>query len=352
MGRYRKPFTLYKRGNYWYYKTYDSDGYRTSGKTTGQTRKKLAEEYCLELLKINQLGFARLTLADYSEHFFDDNAPFVTDRVHPLAYSSLRQHRQYLRLHILPAFGTKKLQEISFSDLKTFRQKLLKDGLKANTINGIFQTFNAIMKFAFLDNKINKNPLQGFGTLPRPNNRDSFKREEVIYLCNEAPEELRPFLILLALTGMRLSECYGVTQSDIRKDGDISYIELSRQLTEIGTYTPLKTKGKRIIPITEELQPLIQKWTFNHARIKHVMKPIIRSIEGWEERGLCLHSFRHFFITDTKARGLNPLFVESIAGHSLRGIEATYTNFHAKDLQSIIEWQKELFKEIENLIDK
>lgn len=345
MGRYRKPFTLYKRGNYWYYKTYDSEGYRTSGKTTGQTRKKLAEEYCLELLKINQLGFARLTLADYSEHFFDDDSPFVTDRVHPLAHSSLRQHRQYLRLHILPAFGLRKLQEISFSDLKTFRQRLLREGFKANTINGIFQTFNAIMKFAFLDSKINKNPLQGFGSLPRPNNRDSFKREEIFYLCSQAPEGIKPFLMLLALTGMRLSECYGTTKADVRKEGDVYYIELTKQLTEIGSYTPLKNKEKRIIPISEKLLPMIQKWKFNHARIKHVMKPIIRSIEGWKERGLCLHSFRHFFITDTKAGGINPIFVESIAGHSLRGMEAVYTNFHAKDLESIIEWQEDLLND-------
>lgn len=346
MGRYRKPFTLYKRGDYWYFKTYDSDGYRTTGKTTGQTRKKLAEEYCMELLKINQLGFARLTLADYTEHFFDDDSPFVTDRVKPLAYSSLRQHRQYLRLHILPAFGSSKLQEISFSDLKTFRQKLLKDGLKANTINGIFQTFNQIMKYAYLDNKINKNPLQGFGSLPRPNNRDSFKREEILYICNQAPEEVRDFIMFLALTGMRLSECFGVTMRDIKKEDDVIYIELTKQLTEIGSYTPLKTKEKRIIPLADCVLPLIHEWIFNHARIKHIMKPIIRSIEGWEKRGLCMHSIRHFFITDTKATGINPIFIESIAGHSLHGIEAVYTNFHAKDLKSIRQWQEDLYKEI------
>ena len=348
MGRYRKPFTLYKRGNYWYFKTYDSEGYRTTGKTTGQTRKKLAEEYCMELLKINQLGFARLTLADYTEHFFDDDSPFVMDRVKPLAYSTLRQHRQYLRMHILPAFGSKKLQEISFSDLKTFRQKLLKEGLKANTINGIFQTFNQIMRYAFLDNKINKNPLEGFGSLPRPNNRDSFKREEIVRLCNQAPESVKDFIMLLALTGMRLSECYGVTLNDIRKEDDVIYIELSQQLTEIGFYTPLKTKDKRIIPIDESILSLIHDWDFNHSKLKNRMKPIIRSLEGWEKRGLCLHSLRHFFITDTKAKGINPIFIESIAGHSLKGIEAVYTNFHAKDLESIREWQKDLFSEIVN----
>lgn len=346
MGRYRKPFTLFKRGRYWYYRTYDSEGYRTAGKTTGQTIKKLASEYCLELLKVNQLGFTSLTLEDYSAHFFDDNSPFVLDRVRPLAHSSLRQHRQYLRIHILPAFGKRKIQEITFSELKTFRQNLLKKGLKPNTINGIFQTFNAIMKYAYLDNKINKNPLQGFGSLPRPNNRDSFRREEIIYLCNNAPEETRDFIILLALTGMRLSECYGVTQSDVKKESDVYYIELTKQLTEIGTYTPLKTKEKRIIPLADYLLPLVHKWSFNHAKIKHVMKPVIRSVEGWEERGLCLHSIRHFFITDTKSCGINPVFVESVAGHSLHGIEAVYTNFHAKDLSSIRQWQEELYHEI------
>lgn len=346
MGRYRKPFTLYKRGKYWYYKTYDSEGSRTFGKTTGLTKKSLAEEYCLELLKLNQLGLSRLTLGDYTEHFFDDDSPFVKDRVKPLAVSSLRQHRQYLRLHILPTFRNTHLQDISFSDLKNFRQKLIKNGLKANTINGIFQTFNQIMKYAYLDNKINKNPLQGFGTLPRPNNRDSFKREEVIEICRKSPKEIKDFIILLALTGMRMSECYGLTENDIRKENDVCFIELSQQLTDLGYYTPLKTKEKRIIPIADSLVSLIHSQTVNHSYIKNHMKPIIRSVEKWQERGLCIHSFRHFFITDTKANEINPLFVESVAGHSLNGIEAIYTNFHAADLKSIRDWQDKLFSEI------
>ena len=145
---------------------------------------------------------------------------------------------------------------------------------------------------------------------------------------------------------MRLSECYGITKDDIKKEDDIFYIDLNKQLTEIGDYTPLKTKEKRIIPITEKMISLIHSWTFNHAKIKHLMKPIIRSIETWEERKLSLHSIRHFFITDTKAKGINPIFIESIAGHSLRGIEAVYTNFHAKELESIRQWQEILYQEI------
>ena len=145
---------------------------------------------------------------------------------------------------------------------------------------------------------------------------------------------------------MRLSECYGITESDIKKEKDVCYIDLHQQLTDLGYYTPLKTKEKRIIPIADCLVPLVHQQSVNHSFIKNHMKPIIRSVGDWELRGLCIHSFRHFFITDTKANEINPLFVESIAGHSLNGIEATYTNFHVADLESIRNWQKKLYSEI------
>lgn len=350
MGRYRKPFTLFKRGKYWYYKTYNQKGYRTYGKTTGQASKKLAEDYCYELLKMNRLGFSSMTLKDYAENFFNDDSPFLEDRERPLAPSTIRQHRQYLRLHIMPAFGATELNDITFSALKIFRQNLLKEGLKANTINGIFQTFNQILKYAFLDGKIQKNPLQGFGALTRPKNRDGFTRAEIIRLCNLTPKELKDFIILLALTGLRFSECYGLTETDIKTDKDIYYIDLQRQLTDIGYYTDLKTKTKRIIPIVEDSLPLIHAQSVNHSYIKNHMKPIIRTFENWEERKLCIHSIRHFFISDTKAKGLNPLFIESVAGHSLGSIESVYTHFKATDLKQIIEWQKKLLSEIDNQV--
>lgn len=283
-----------------------------------------------------------MTLKDYSEHFFDDDSAFTKDREIPLAPSTIRQHRQYLRLHILPRFGDTKLQDITFTDLKTFRQSLLQKGLKANTINGIFQTFNQIMKYAFLDNRINKNPLQGFGTLARPKNKDSFRRGEIIDIYHKAPDNMKDFILLLAITGMRLSEAFGVSQADIKKEGEVYFIDLNKQLTEIGYYTPLKTKQKRIIPLPEKALNLIHPWNTTHSTIKTYMRPVIRTISDWEERGLSLHSIRHFFITDTKSAGINPLFVESIAGHSLTGIEAVYTNFHAEDLKSIINWQEEI----------
>lgn len=69
MGRYRKPFTLFKRGDYWYYRTYDAAGYRTTAKTTGQKSKTAANNYCNALFKSNLLGIADITFGEYSKGF-------------------------------------------------------------------------------------------------------------------------------------------------------------------------------------------------------------------------------------------------------------------------------------------
>ena len=47
--RHRNPFTLIKRGDVWYYRTYDEYGRRTTKRSTGQTNKTLAERYCFKL---------------------------------------------------------------------------------------------------------------------------------------------------------------------------------------------------------------------------------------------------------------------------------------------------------------
>ena len=66
MGKYRKAYTLYKRklegkrkdkGDkvVWYYQTYDSQGRRTVGRSTGKATKGEAAQYCDELLREGKL---------------------------------------------------------------------------------------------------------------------------------------------------------------------------------------------------------------------------------------------------------------------------------------------------------
>lgn len=246
----------------------------------------------------------------------------------------------------MPVFANLKLSQINYSFLKSYRIALLDQKLKNNTINGIFQTLNFIFKFAYLDNKILKNPLQGFGALPKTSPRDSFRRHELISIIQRTPPVYRDFALLLALTGMRVSECYGIRESDLFCNNSIHYIDLNKQLLGAG-YAPLKTKNSRRIPLTEKALYLCHEQKFSLSTLNHKISALFQSCENVKERQLCMHSIRHFFITDTKSKGINPLIVETIAGHSLTGMEGVYTNFHEEDLSQIIQWQEALLKELD-----
>ena len=58
--RYKEPFTLYARRikngkSVWYYRTYDSDGNRTSGKSTGLKSKTATRELVTKLIKSDEI---------------------------------------------------------------------------------------------------------------------------------------------------------------------------------------------------------------------------------------------------------------------------------------------------------
>lgn len=73
MGRTKQPFTLIKRETkdgkgIWYYRTYDAFGKRTTKKSTGQTNKNAAYNYCLQLFKDELLiPDSSIRLKDYIE---------------------------------------------------------------------------------------------------------------------------------------------------------------------------------------------------------------------------------------------------------------------------------------------
>lgn len=346
MGRYRKPFTLYKRGDYWYYRTYDDDGYRTTAKTTGQTTKTNAMNYCNELFKKGLLNVASITLSEYADGFYDENSIYAKDRAVDIVPKTLKKRKRDFSKYVLPAFGNCRLSDITFSAVKKFRQKLTAS-LSNSTVNAVINAFSIVLKYALQDGKISKNPCMYLTALPVDRDKDSFKRSEIIAMCKNVPETYKTFFMFMALTGCRISEAWGVTKADLKNENGTYYIDLQRQRIKHYVYTPLKNKKPRIIPLAPECVCLLDEpFNFTRTDLYESFPLWIKDIESAKERKLTMHSVRHFFVTDTKAKNVNPLVVETIAGHSLKGIQSVYTNYHLEDLTPIIEWQKELYAEM------
>ena len=119
--RHRNPFTLIKRGDVGYYRTYDEYGRRTTKRSTGQTNKTLAERYCFKLGQGSELVPVKDTLfsAYAADWWLWDRCEYIKGKLarsEPTKPAISQQHafdmRKTLVNHLLPAFKDRKLSEI------------------------------------------------------------------------------------------------------------------------------------------------------------------------------------------------------------------------------------------------
>jgi len=345
MSRYKQPYSLYKRGKYWYYRTYDDRGIRTTAISTGKTSKAAAQTFCDALFKAGELWQSNKTFYEYAAHFYDDNRPYLRDRVEPLSENTIKGLRVKMTQYILPYFGSMKLANIKYTDLKQFRIKMLENYAPSNVIQTM-SCLKHIFDAAFRDREITVNPFEYLEPLAaKQNNRDAFTLEEITKLYNLIGPEFQNIVLLMALTGLRISEAVGVRPEDIKTEGDIIYIDLKEQLNN-QKRKPLKNKECRQIPVIPEVKELIGFEPTRLAAFYRLYNKVKLEFPNAVERQLSFHSLRHFFITNAKSCGVISAKVETIAGHSLRGMEKVYTNFKVEDLTDILPWQLEIFNKI------
>lgn len=191
MSRYKQPYSLFKRGKFWYYRTYDISGVRTTAHTTGQTSKSAAKAYCDNLFLQGALWQTNQTFKDYAEHFYDDNAPYLKDRVEPLAENSIRGIRVRMKNYIMPYFSKMKLADIKYTTLKEFRIKMLQDYSASNVISTM-STLKHIFDAAYRDRLIAVNPFSYLEPLNvKQNEKDAFTLQEVKVLYQKIPDEFK-----------------------------------------------------------------------------------------------------------------------------------------------------------------
>lgn len=346
MPKYRQTYTLFKRGRFFYYRTYTENGVRTTARSTGCTSLTAARVHCDKLFKEGKLLAERgKTFREYAAGFFDKDSVYAKDN--GLSPRSVAIYSTALEKDLLPLIGDRRLTDITHSSVKSLRQTLLDGGLSLSTVKLKMAALHIILKSAYLDGIISKDPFGSLRNLKsRERHRDAFSLEEVRFLYEASSSEMKKSLILLALTGMRVSELAGVSSANMKEGNGTSFIRLEKQYID-GEFAPLKTKKPRDIPLSPLLVPLVEGDRKSLRKIlRRELAPRIKEIPGWKERLLCPHSLRHFFISSAKSYGINYLKVEAIAGHSLQGMQETYTTFHVMDLTDIISWQEWAYSRI------
>jgi hypothetical protein len=151
MPRHRKSYTLIPRKiksgkHVWYYRTYDEYGQRTVARSTGQTNKTLAENYCDELLRRGELVPVKdVSFNDFASIWWVwDKCEYIRGRLARsksgkprISQSYAKEMRSVLEQYILPPFGNYELERITPRHIETWLFELQDRGLSHKRINNM-----------------------------------------------------------------------------------------------------------------------------------------------------------------------------------------------------------------------
>jgi integrase len=385
MPRYKEPFTLYTRTNasgkeVYYYRTYDENGKRTTGISTGLISRPAAKLFCMNLYKEGKLVPKQTeTFADFSEDFWVwDKCTYILrcNNLKKDKKSVSREHarteRGYLVNHIQPYFDKRKLTSIKKEDIEDFIIYLRKNKpLAAGSVNHIIKIVKIMTAEALRRKLIYEDPSKEISYI------DADEKERGILTLDEVAKLLHPgsmniywegciityaMNVLAAVTGMRRGELLGLLNKNVHP----GHILVSKSF---GAITGIKhqTKGldDRHSPISPDVYKLLQRvmeggpegYTFSfHNGTKHYPEnrilpnfksALIRmgiSEEERKERNIVFHSWRHTFNTILLLKKITVPKIQAVVGHKDNRMTDNYSHFQLQDFNDVLDVQAEIFQ--------
>ena len=223
------------------------------------------------------------------------------------------------------SFGQLKIKDVKRSEAKTWFVSLHDQGMKQNTIGVIHSVLRPAFEMAVEDDMIRKNPFKFklSDVVPKDANvRNALtKAQQKRYLgfVRDDGGNYYSDIVILLGTGLRVSELYGLTLSDV--DFERRCIRVTKQLCRTAEkpyfVTSPKTKsGIRVIPMTDSVY-----MAFRNV-VEHRGKPKIEMI---------VDGYSGFLFLDKDQRPKVAMHLENY----MRGLQKRYLKSHGNSLPTI-----------------
>ncbi len=363
--RDKEKYKARKKKPIYYYQYRLSDGKLSYGKSTGCTSYNAAYTYVQNLIDKGLINCgSEIRFHSYASSFFAENSTWIRDKKSlgtkekpAIGSIQIKKYQGFVTHYFLKYIPNKHINSFIPSDIKEFRQKLLEtEKLSRKTINDIMSCLRIMFTSAYDDGLINFNPFRGINPLiTEPKPRDAFSKDEVKEIVDyfSRNEIIHTFFIVAACTGMRLAEINALRKSNIKD----TYIDLKDQYRG-RQLLPLKTRESRKIPICNELHTLLintipigKDFVFDSLsdnRASDLLREMLikTMTEKRKVHGYCFHSLRHFANTYYLSKGILPIKVACMLGHStgVSTMQERYLNFSEKDFTELYAIQSELFQ--------
>jgi integrase len=288
-------------------------------------------------------GTAELTLSGFSQVWENQKV-----RAQP---RTMQGYLLLLKNHILPNLGDRKIASLSSVDVRNWVGDLVRQEVGAPTIHKCVALLKQILKTAFDDEIIRRNPVVGIELPPLiPSDKKPLTAAELGALSRLC-KGFETMVMLMGLMGLRISEVRALTAEDF----DVNNWELTvragftHDLKYRRTKSTTKTKSVRQIPIPEPLRPALLKHLATLSSTSHVFTGVKGGVlnDSWFRKrvfspavkalGLSkvtLHTLRHTCASLLISSGASITSVSRILGHSsVVQTLNTYSHYYKEDVE-------------------
>lgn len=275
--------------------------------------------------------------------------------------STYAKYHYIIKTEILPELGNYPLEKMNSSIINAFTSRKLGIGidstctdrrLASKTVRDIYTILKSVLRYG--ENEYHTGPLAANTVLPKPK-RESVETLTMIELRRIAkylwarPWDARYVGLLLCMySGMRLGEICALKWEDVDLDKKTIYVRHTMQRitvpdengeskTQIIVDEPKTQSSMRIIPISDEIYPVIKKLHSSAGENAYFLSNTERHIEPRNYqyffkgilkktgvRDVNFHILRHTFATQCVEVGMDIKTLSEILGHSSTNITLTY----------------------------
>jgi integrase len=246
---------------------------------------------------------------------------------------SVETYGSKLRTHLIPAFGARRLSEITRWDVQNFLADKLRQKYSGAHVHAMRTTLSKVMQAAVEWGFINDNPSRGCRVVRQTlaKQRVFLDAQQVQRLCDHLQEPCRSVVFVAVLTGMRIGEILALRWGRV----DLLKNVISVEESFSGRFGPPKTKSsRRTVPISAALRSVLMaqhsrcKNTGEHDLVFATCKGTPLSDKNLRNRALeparkalalpriSWHTFRYTHATWLSEAQVPARIAQSILGHS------------------------------------
>ena len=258
--------------------------------------------------------------------------------------STLANYQMKMKKHILPAFGKTAFHMITVTEVQSFINQKISEGLSEKYVSDIIIVFKSMAKYMSRIHGF-QNPLE-YVALPKYRQQQKRLLSEAeqqqlrSYLCNHL-NETSLCILLTYYTGMRVGEVCGLRYGDIDFEKRLITVKRTVQRVQGGidgrktrliVDSPKSSTSQRVIPIPESLYPLIARFrtkpecyllsgttTLTEPRtLQHRFTSILKKAHL---PSVSYHCLRHMFATNCLQAGVDVKTLSELLGH--KAVETT-----------------------------